>query len=75
MCHGAEGGGTLVAPPLWGKQSYNDGAGMHRSENLAAFAHANMPKTAPDLTPEQALDVAAFVSKQPRPHFASRAVR
>lgn len=75
VCHGAAGGGTLLAPPLWGNRSYNDGAGMHRPENLASFARANMPKNAPDLTPEQAVDIAAFVAKQPRPRFTAGAKR
>ncbi len=72
MCHGNDGQGTQAAPPLWGKDSFNDGAGMHKLENLAAFAYKNMPKGNPDLTPEDALDVAAFVTTQPRPHFVPR---
>ena len=72
MCHGNTGAGTQAAPPLWGNDSFNDGAGMHKMENLAAFAYNNMPKTNPDLTAEQALDVAAFVSAQPRPHFVTK---
>lgn len=69
VCHGGDGGGSDLGPPVWGSASFNDGAGMHRAETLAAFARSYMPRTAPDLTPEQALDVAAFVAKQPRPHF------
>ena len=72
VCHGIDGEGTLRAPPLWGSASFNDGAGMHKSENLASFAFYNMPKTNPYLTAEQALDLAAFVSAQPRPHFTSK---
>lgn len=72
ICHGNNGQGTVRVPPLWGSDSFNDGAGMHKSENLAAFAYHNMPKTNPDLTAEQALDVAAFVSTQPRPHFVAK---
>ncbi|HZK60589.1 MAG TPA: cytochrome C, partial [Anaerovoracaceae bacterium] len=71
-CHGNDGHGTLRAPPLWGDASFNDGAGMHKLENLAAFAFYNMPRANPDLTAEQALDVGAFVSSQPRPHFVSK---
>lgn len=69
VCHGGDGSGSALGPPVWGSASFNDGAGMHRSETLAAFARWNMPRGAPDLTHEQALDVAAFVAKQPRPHF------
>jgi thiosulfate dehydrogenase len=67
-CHGKEGQG-IVAPPLWGNNSFNDGAGMSKLENFAAFDHAFMPKGNPDLSEAQALDIAAFVTSQPRPHF------
>lgn len=68
-CHGTDGQGTLSAPPLIGDMSYNDGAGMASAKTLAAFAFNNMPKGNPTLTPEQALDVAAYVDSMPRPHF------
>lgn len=71
MCHGINGQGTLIAPALWGQGSYNDGAGMSKIPNLAAFAHLYMPKGNPGLTEVQSLDVAAFVNTQPRPHFVS----
>src|SRR6185503_55257 len=29
-CHGMEGAGTALAPPLWGPRSFNIGAGMAR---------------------------------------------
>lgn len=70
-CHGGQGQGTPVAPPLWGDGSYNDGAGMHRVSTFSVFAWRFMPKSSPSLTQEQALDVAAFVNAQPRPHMAS----
>lgn len=72
VCHGSDGGGTVIAPPVYGPMSYNDGAGMANPATLATFAHNNMPKGNPALTVEQALDVAAFVDSQPRPHFAPR---
>ena len=79
VCHGKKGEGLLAAsgksytyPPLWGKHSYNDGAGMYRAINLAGFVKNNMPFGAtyqnPQLTDEEAWDVAAFVNSQPRPH-------
>jgi thiosulfate dehydrogenase len=61
-------------PPLWGAGSFNDGAGMARLIAAANFLHFNMPHgtdyTNPQLTPEQALDIAAYVVSQPRPHKA-----
>src|SRR5256714_7518429 len=42
-CHGANGQGTKLAPPLWGPRSYNVGAGMARINTSASFIHALMP--------------------------------
>ncbi len=78
-CHGASGQGLLAPdkvvytyPPLWGRHSYNDGAGMYRLGNFAGFVKNNMPFGAtyqrPQLTNEEAWNVAAFVNSQPRPH-------
>lgn len=78
-CHGANGEGQLslsgnsfVYPPLWGKDSYNSGAGLFRISNLAGYLHSNMPfnqakHSNPKLTIEEAWDVAAYVNSQPRP--------
>jgi thiosulfate dehydrogenase len=68
-CHGPDGQGTQTAPPLWGAGSFNDGAEMSHTQTLAAFAHAFMPKGNPVLTVDQALDIAAYVTSRPRPHF------
>ena len=81
-CHGPAGQGQPLAdntgyqyPPLWGPNSYNDGAGLFRVTNLARYVKAAMPFGAtfdqPQLTNEQAWDVAAFVNSQPRPHLAT----
>jgi thiosulfate dehydrogenase len=69
-CHGANGQGTLLAPPLWGPRSYNVGAGMARINTAASFIHAVMPiDRAQKLTPQQAFDVATYVNTRPRPNF------
>ena len=73
VCHGAEGlgqkvGDSYVMPPLWGKDSYNWGAGMHRINTAASFIKHNMPLGKPGtLSDQQAWDVAAFVNKHERP--------
>lgn len=78
-CHGSNGEGILAAdkrsyvyPPLWGPHSYNDAAGMYRVINLAGFVKNNMPYGAtyqnPQLTDDEAWNVAAFIDSQPRPH-------
>lgn len=71
VCHGANGQGIPGSfPPVWGAASFNDGAGLHNIDKMAAFVKANMPKTNPgSLTVQQAYDVAAFLAAKPRPHF------
>ncbi|HTE12563.1 MAG TPA: c-type cytochrome [Chitinophagaceae bacterium] len=78
-CHGANGEGQLkfdsieyAYPPLWGPQSYNVSAGLYRISKLAAYAKDNMPfgiatHNNPQLSDEEAWDVAAFINSQPRP--------
>lgn len=72
LCHGQNGEGVKNAnggyqyPPLWGPDSYNDGAGMHRVITAAKFIKANMPfgasADAPQLSDEEAYDVAAYIN-------------
>jgi len=57
-------------PPLWGPDSFNDGAGMHRVLTAARFIKARMPLGKPDLDDDQAFDLAAYINSQPRPHKA-----
>lgn len=80
-CHGDKGQGLRRGkagdgdgyqfPPLWGPDSYNNGAGMARITLAAGFIKGNMPSgvthTSAVLTDEQAFDVAAYVNSQPRP--------
>ncbi len=78
-CHGPDGAGMIAPdssgylnPPLWGPNSYNVSAGMFRLSKLAGFIKNNMPLgstyKAPQLTREQAWDIAAYVNSQPRDH-------
>ncbi len=80
VCHGTDGAGLLAAadpihgyvfPPLWGPESFNDGAGMHRVLTAARFIKARMPLGKADLTDDQAFDVAGYINAQPRPHMAN----
>jgi thiosulfate dehydrogenase len=87
VCHGADGQGQRLSPeeakasgrryrfpPLWGPDSFNDGAGMARGITAAQFVHANMPFGAtfesPVLSASDAFDVVGYISGQPRPHKA-----
>ena len=70
-CHGTDGRGKLpMFPPLWGPDSFNDGAGMNGIPKMAAFVQHNMPQNRKGvLSAQDAWDVAAFVHGQPRPAF------
>ena len=81
-CHGEDGQGHRDAqgagyqfPPLWGPDSYNNGAGMTRLLNAAAFVKHNMPLgttfDATVLSDEEAYDVAGYINSQPRPQKAN----
>lgn len=68
-CHGADGQGSEAIAPLWGEESYNAGAGMAQNLRLASWVKVSMPYGNPNLTEQQALDVAAFINSHPRPKF------
>ncbi|KAF1053602.1 MAG: Thiosulfate dehydrogenase [Stenotrophomonas maltophilia] len=73
ICHGAQGEGQLahgeqVFPALWGANSYNWGAGMHRINTAAAFIKQSMPLgKGLSLSDQQAWDVAAYINSHERP--------
>lgn len=73
ICHGENGegqkvGATSVFPPLWGKNSYNWGAGMHRINTAAGFIQHNMPLGRGEtLSDQEAWDVAAYINSHERP--------
>lgn len=77
-CHMEDGRGMMKAnntgytyPPLWGENSYNNGAGLYRLSRFAGYVKTNMPLGTsferPLLTDEQAWDVAAYVNTMERP--------
>ena len=73
-CHGADGQGVQIgdkkAGPLWGPDSWNDGAGAGRVYTLAGIVRYTMPYLNPgSLTDEQAQEVAAFINSKPRPKY------
>jgi thiosulfate dehydrogenase len=85
VCHGQDGGGLrngkvgeakgYTFPPLWGKDTFNNGAGMNRLLTAAAFIKTNMPLGAShgqaQLTDDQSYDVAGFILSKPRPTKAN----
>jgi thiosulfate dehydrogenase len=79
-CHQANGEGIFNAdkteylyPALWGKNSFNDGAGLFRISNFAKYVKYNMPQGVThlntQLSDEEAWDVSAYVISQARPHI------
>jgi thiosulfate dehydrogenase len=73
-CHGRDGQGVQVGDmkpgPLWGPGSWNDGAGAARVYTLAGIIRYMMPYLAPgSLTDEEAQQIAAFITSQPRPSY------
>jgi thiosulfate dehydrogenase len=78
QCHGAEGqgvvaGGVVAFPPLWGDRSVNIAAGMARLHTAAGFIHDHMPLgQGGTLSADEAWDVAAFVTRKPRPDFPAK---
>lgn len=85
-CHQPDGLGVRVGavteprgyqfPPVWGPDSFNDGAGMDRFDRAVGFILRNMPRgidpANPQLSLQEAWDVAAYLQAQPRPHFVNR---
>ena len=86
VCHGDKGegikraDGTFVFPPLWGKQSFNIGAGIAKTYTAAAFVKSNMPISNTlkfplgqgGLTDQEAVDVAQYFTHMPRPDFPDK---
>lgn len=76
VCHGRDGLGLraspdprrgYIFPPVWGDDTYNNAAGMARVITAARFIKAKMPFGKPDLSDDQAYDVAAYLNAQSRP--------
>lgn len=74
LCHAANGAGQdaddgrAAFPALWGRGSFNWGAGMASLKNAVPFIKANMPfALGGTLTVQQAWDVATFIDSHERP--------
>ena len=73
-CHGQDGQGVAVGDkkpgPLWGSDSWNDGAGAARVYTLAGIIRYSMPYLDPgSLSDEEAQQLAAFITSKPRPAY------
>lgn len=78
-CHMEDGQGQrpsadqpYLYPPLWGDDTYNHGAGMHRVITASQFIKGNMPYLQatldnPILTDNEAYHVAAYINSFERP--------
>jgi thiosulfate dehydrogenase len=77
-CHGMDGQGVAVGDkkpgPLWGPDSWNDGAGAARIYTLAGIIRYAMPYLDPgSLSDEDAQNVAAYINSKPRPAYPFKA--
>jgi thiosulfate dehydrogenase len=73
-CHGLDGQGVFVGDkrpgPLWGPNSWNDGAGASRVYTLAGIIRYAMPYLDPgSLSDEESQQLAAFITSKPRPSY------
>ncbi|MBT5032176.1 MAG: c-type cytochrome [Proteobacteria bacterium] len=76
LCHGKNGEGLAATvdindgylfPPLWGSDSYNNGAGMTRVLTAGRYIKARMPLGNTDLSDDESYDVSAYINSQSRP--------
>ncbi len=81
VCHGEDGQGRRMGvagdaqgylfPPLWGDDSFNNGAGMNRILMATRFIKYNMPQGVTHqtavLSDDEAFDVAGYILSKPRP--------
>ena len=84
MCHQWDGSGVwdpvakrYIYPALWGKYSFNNGAGAYRLRTLVGFVKGNMPYPATNptdpttqLSEADAWDVTAYVNSNARPTWS-----
>jgi thiosulfate dehydrogenase len=73
-CHGRDGQGVQIGDkrpgPLWGPDSWNDGAGAARIYTLAGIIRYAMPYLDPgSLSDTDAQQIAAFITSKPRPAY------
>lgn len=78
-CHGVDGQGVQIgdkkAGPLWGPNSWNDGAGAARIYTLAGIIRYTMPYLDPgSLSDDEAQTIAAFIDSKPRPVYPFKSV-
>jgi thiosulfate dehydrogenase len=78
-CHGADGQGVQIdnkkAGPLWGPDSWNDGAGAARIYTLAGIIRYSMPYLDPgNMTDADAQHLSAYINSKPRPAYPFKAL-
>lgn len=69
VCHSDDGSGSDDGPPVWGDESFNEGAGLSKLPKMASWLKVAMPLDDTDLTDQEAFDIAAFVNSHDRPKF------
>lgn len=69
FCHGDNGEGGDDGPPVWGGDTYNQGAGFYKNEKLASWIKVAMPLGDATLSEQESMDVAAYLNSKPHPDF------
>lgn len=69
FCHGDNGDGSDDGPPVWGDDSFNDGAGLTGIPKMASWLKVAMPLGDTDLSIQASFDIAAYVNSHSRPVF------
>lgn len=75
-CHAEDGSGSgpNSGPALWGKDSFNDGAGLARMSKMAGYIKEYMPVgNEGTLSDQDAANLAAYILTQDRPEWSGHA--
>ncbi len=68
-CHGNDGQGQNIFPPLWGDKSYTADGSMAKLSNGATWIQDNMPPNNANLTDKEVVDITLYINAQQRPDY------
>ncbi|AKF25061.1 hypothetical protein YH65_06380 [Sulfurovum lithotrophicum] len=81
-CHGVNGAGNKMTPPLWGKDadgrwlSYTADGSMSKLDNSAVWIQSNMPlHQANTLSDKEAIDLSLYINAQERANLGTYSIK